>query len=333
MLTSTGHCLQLIDYKLHVHSLAHPKYTYQLRSNPIDGYRSSYFIDASSSFMSATLLNDENHVIIRFLHFPSSPTDRSLPMLSNEPSAPTCYYEDKQETIQLSTSTALVHQASPLMIKCSGPCCHSASFDHCAFNINNYVYVYDLRTLRAAVTVRVPIRRVTLNDMKFSNDNANLLFTTNGQQFQQWDIRESTRSSSLRSPILCSTIRCLQTEPNCILTSSFDERINLIDLRLPTKPVLTYDASSSSSNNPHFTFAIDHGTEHFVAACSQYHIMSVWDLHSGRLLNRLRCPLPTRFVHTFTKCAIGCVAQVPVVALYHPEYRRITDMTQRASSC
>jgi WD40 repeat protein len=130
-------------------------------------------------------------------------------------------------------------------------------------------------------------------------------------------------------PILCSTIKCLQTKSNCILTSSFDERINLIDLRMPTKPLLIYDipSSSSSSNNPHFSFAIDTDTEHFIAACSQYHIVNIWDLNSSRLLNRLKCPIPERFVHTSTKCSIASVdKKMPVLGIYHPEYCRITGM-------
>jgi hypothetical protein len=277
--------------------------------------------------MSTTLLNDENHVIIRFLKFSSLPSDHSLLMLSNNPSASKYYYQEKRETIQLSSS--LINYTSPLMIKCSGPCCYSKSFNHFAFNINNYLYIYDLQTFQSICSLRVPIRGVTLNDIKFSYENSNLIYTTNGHQFQQWDIRQSNRLCSIRMPILCSTIKCLQTKSNCILTSSFDERINLIDLRMPTKPLLIYDipSSSSSSNNPHFSFAIDTDTEHFIAACSQYHIVNIWDLNSSRLLNRLKCPIPERFVHTSTKCSIASVdKKMPVLGIYHPEYCRITGM-------
>jgi hypothetical protein len=323
-LTSSGECIQLIDYKLYLNLLNNPTHSYQLQPNPIDGYRSSYFLDSSSTFMSTTLLNDENHVIIRFLQFSPSSSNRSLPMLSNDPSAPKYYYQEKCQTVQLSSS--LINHTSPLMIKCSGPCCYSTSLDHFAFNINNYLYVYDLQTFQSITSLRVPIRRVTLNDIKFSNENSNIIYTTNGNQFQQWDIRQSNRSCSLRIPILCSTIKCLQTKSNCLLTSSFDEKINLIDLRFPTKPLLTYDSSTLSSNNPHFSFTIDHQTEHFIAACSQYHIVNIWELNSSRLLNRLRCPIPERFVHTSTKCSIACVDKIPCVGIYHSEYNRITRM-------
>jgi hypothetical protein len=323
-LTSSGECIQLIDYKLYLNVLKNPIYSYQLQSNPIDGYRSSYFINSSSSLMSTTLLNDENHVIIRFLQFSSLPSDHSLPMLSNNPLASKYYYQEKCETIQLSSS--LINNTSPLMIKCSGPCCYSKSFDHFAFNINNYLYIYDFETFQSIISLRVPIKRVTLNDIKFSNENSNIIYTTNGSQFQQWDIRQSNRLCSLRIPILCSTIKCLKTKSNCILTSSFDECINLIDLRIPTKPLLIYDLSTSSSNNPHFSFSIDIDTEHFIAACSQYHIVHIWELNSSRLLNRLRCPIPKRFVHTSTKCSISSIDKIPRLAIYHPEYCRITDI-------
>jgi hypothetical protein len=321
-LTSSGQCIQLIDYKFYLNLLNNPTYSYQLQPNPIDGYRSSYFID--SSFMSTTLLNDENHVIIRFLQFSSFPSNHSSSMLSNNPSASNYYYQEKCQTIQLSSS--LINHTSPLMIKCSGPCCYAKTFDHFAFNINNYLYIYDLERFQSILSLRVPIRRVTLSDMKFSNENSNIIYTTNGYQFQQWDIRQSTRLCSVRIPILCSTIKCLQTKLNCILTSSFDERINLIDLRMPTKPLLVYDLSTTSSNNPHFSFAIDTDSEHFIAACSQYHIVHIWDLNSSRLLNRLRCPIPERFVHTSTKCSISCIEKIPRLAVYHPEYCRITGM-------
>jgi WD40 repeat protein len=323
-LTSTGQCIQLIDYKLYLNLLHNPTCSYQLQPNPIDGYRSSYFFDSTSPFMSTTLLNDENHVIIRFLKFSSSPADHSLLMLSNNPSASKYYYQEKCQTIQLSSS--LINYTSPLMIKCSGPCCYSKSLDHFAFNINNYLYIYDLQTFQCISSLRVPIRRVTLNDIKFSNENSNIIYTTNGNQFQQWDIRQSNNLCSLRIPILCSTIKCLQTKSNYLLTSSFDEKINLIDLRQPTKPLLIYDSSTLSSNNPHFTFTIDYQTEHFIAACSQYHIINIWELNSSRLLNRLRCPIPQRFVHTSTKCSIGSIDKIPLVGIYHPEYNRITKM-------
>jgi len=277
--------------------------------------------------MSTTLLNDENNVIIRFLQFSSLPSDHSLLMLSNNPLASKYYYKEKCQTIQLSSS--LVNYTSPLMIKCSGPCCYSKLFDYFAFNINNYLYIYNLETFQSIISLRVPIRRVTLNDMKFSYENSNIIYTTNGYQFQQWDIRESNRSCSLRIPILCSKIKCLEKKLNCILTSSFDERINLIDLRMPTKPLLIYDlstSSSSSSNNPHFSFTIDNDTEDFIAACSQYHIVYIWELNSSRLLNHLRCPIPERFVHTSTKCSISCVDKIPRLGIYHPEYCRITKL-------
>jgi WD40 repeat protein len=168
--------------------------------------------------------------------------------------------------------------------------------------------------------------------MKFSNENSNIIYTTNGYQCQQWDIRQSNRLCSLRIPILCSTIKCLKTKFNCILTSSFDERINLIDLRMPIKPLLIYDLSTtSSSNNPHFSFTIDNDTEYFIAACSQYHIVNIWELNSSRLLNRLRCPIPERFIHTSTKCSISCVDKIPILGIYHPEYSRITKMIDKKS--
>ena len=324
ILTSSGQCIQLTDHKLYLNLLDNPACSYQLQPNPIDGYRSSYFIDSSSSLMSTTLLNDENHVIVRFLQFSPESSAGSSRMLPNKSSAPDYYYRETCQTVQLSNS--VVHHSSPLMIKCSGPCCYSKSFDCFAFNINNFLYIYDLQTFQPIRTLRVPIRRVTLNDMKFSYENSNLIYTTNGYQFQQWDIRQLNQSSSIRLPILCSTIKCLQTKPNCILTSSFDERINLIDLRMPTKPLLIYDLSTSSSNNPHFSFAIDNDTEHFIAACSQYHLVHIWELNSGRLLNRLRCPIPTRFVHTSIKCSISCIDKVPRLAIYHPEYSRINGM-------
>ncbi|CAF3373705.1 unnamed protein product [Rotaria sp. Silwood1] len=331
-ITSTGQCIQLIDYKLYLNLLEYPKYSYQLQPNSIDGYRSSYFIDSSSSLMSTTLLNDENHVIIRFLQFSSITSDHSLQMLSNNSLASKYYYEEKCQTIELSSS--IINHTSPLMIKCSGPCCYSKSFDHFAFNINNYLYIYDLQTFQKILSFRVPIRRITLNDMKFSNDNSNIIYTTNGHLFQQWDIRQSNRLCSLRIPILCSTIKCLQTKFNCILTSSFDERINLIDLRMPTKPLLVYDMStSSSSNNPHFSFSIDTNTENFIAACSQYHILNIWDLKSSQLLNRLQCPIPERFVHTLTKCSIACADKIPILGIYHPEYCRITGMMNKNIFC
>ncbi|CAF1007170.1 unnamed protein product [Rotaria sordida] len=341
-ITSTGQCIQLIDYRLYLHLLEYPIYSYQLQPNSIDGYRSSYFIDSSSSLMSTTLLNDENHVIIRFLQFSSLSSHHSLNMLSNNSLAPKYYYEEKCQTIELSSS--LITHTSPLMIKCSGPCCYSKSFDHFAFNINNYLYIYNLETFQKVLSLRVPIRRVTLNDIKFSNDNSNIIYTTNGHLFQQWDIRQSNRLCSLRIPILCSTIKCLQTKFNCILTSSFDERINLIDLRMPTKPLLIYDmssssspssssSSSSSSNNPHFSFSIDINTENFIAACSQYHILNIWDLKSSQLLNRLRCPIPERFVHTLTKCSIACADKMPVLGISHPEYCQITGMMNKKIFC
>jgi hypothetical protein len=325
-LTSSGECIQLIDYKFYLNLLKNPIYSYQLQSNSIDGYRSSYFIDSSSSFMSTTLLNDENHVIIRFLKFSSFPSDNSLLMLSNNSLAPKYYYQEKCQTIQFSSS--LINSTSPLMIKCSGPCCYSKLLDYFAFNINNYLYIYDIERFQSIRSLRVPIRRVTLNDMKFSYENSNIIYTTNGHQFQQWDLRQSNHLCSLRIPILCSTIKCLQTKSNSILTSSFDERINLIDLRMPIKPSIIYDLpTSSSSNNPHFSFEIDTNTEHFIAACSQYHIVHIWELNSGRLLNHLRCPIPERFVHTSTKCSISCIDEIPRLGIYHPEYCRITRMT------
>jgi hypothetical protein len=329
-LTPSGQCIQFIDYKLYLNPLKTPTNSYHLQGNPVDGYRSSYFMDSSSPLMSTTLLNDENHVIIRFLQFSS---DHSLSsMLSNNPSAPRLYYQEKRETVQLSPS--LINYTSPLMIKCSGPCSYSKSFDRFAFNINNYLYISDLQTFRSILSLRVPIRRVTLNDMKFSNENSNIIYTTNGQQFQQWDMRESNRACSLRIPILCSTIKCLQTKPNCILTSSFDERIHLLDLRVPTKSLLSYDSSTSSaSNNPHFSFNIDNETEDFIAACSQNHIVNIWELNTGRLLNRLRCPIPERFVHTSIKCSIACVDKIPILGIYHPEYCRITKMIENKPFC
>ena len=330
MLTSSGQCIQLINYKLYLTLLNQPRHSYQLPPNPIDGYRSSYFLESSSSLMSTTLLNDENHVIIRFLQFSSAPSPRSSPMICHEPSAINYHSEEICQTIQLSSS--LVNHSSPLLIKCSGPCCYSATFDQFAFNINNYLYIYDLQTFQPIRSMRVPIRRVTLNDVKYSTENSNLIYTTNGSQFQQWDIRQSNRRSSIRIPILCSTIKCLQTKSNCILTSSFDERINLIDLRQPTTPLLIYDLSASSlsvsANNPHFSFAVDHSSEDFIAACSQYHIVHLWDLKSGRLLNRLRSPIPERYIHTPTKCSISSIDRIPRLAVYHPEYSRITSIVQ-----
>lgn len=333
-ITSTGQCIQLIDYKLYFSHLDNLKYLYQLQPNSIDGYRSSYFIDKSSLFMSATLQNDENHVIIRFLKFSSSSSNGALSMLSSNPLAPKYYYEEKRETLPLSSS--LITHASPLMIKCSGPCCYSKSLEYFAFNINNFLYIYDYTRFQTITSLRVPIRRVTLSDMKFSFENSSIIYTTNGQQFQQWDIRQSNRLCSLRIPILCSTIKCLETKSNCILTSSFDERINLIDLRKPTKPLLVYNASPStspSSNNPHFTFDIDLDTENFIGACSQYHILNIWDLKSSQLLNRLRCPIPERFVHTSTKCSIACADKIPILGIYHSEYSRITGMINKKLFC
>ncbi|UJR15984.1 hypothetical protein I4U23_002903 [Adineta vaga] len=325
IITPAGQCIQMINYKLYLNLLKQPNYTYQLQTNPIDDHRSSYFINASSPFMSTTLLHDENHVSIRLLQFSSTPTPNTLSMLSTNPSAPKYYYKENCQTIQLSSST--VTHSSPLLIKCSGPCCYSKSLDSFAFNINNFVYIYDLKTFQSICTLRVPIRRVTLNDMKFSYENSNILYTTNGHQFQQWDIRQSNRSSSIRIPILCSTIQCLQTKPNCILTSSYDERINLIDLRIPTKPLLTYDLSSSTSpNNPHFSFTIDTNSEHFIATCSQYHIVHIWDLNSSRLLNRLRCPIPRTFINTPAKCSITSFDKIPILGIYHPEYCRIAGL-------
>jgi hypothetical protein len=322
MMTSSGQCLQLIDYQLSLTLLNHPTYAYRLQANSIDGARSSYYIESLPSLMSITLLNDENHVIVRFLRFSSTTTRQSQLMLANHSSASNYYYEQQQQIIQLSSTS--MNYTSPLMIKCSGPCCYSRTFEHFAFNINNDLYVYDMKTFQATIALRVPIRRVTLSDMKFSIENPNLIYTTNGQQFQQWDIRQSNRSCSLRLPILCSTIKCLTTKSNCILVSSFDERINLIDLRMPTKHLLIYNASTSSSNNPHFSFSIDHETEDFLAACSQNHIVNVWDLNSARLLNRFQCPVPQRFVHTTTKCSITCVDRVPILGIHHPEYCRFT---------
>lgn len=328
MLTPSGQCIQLINYKLYLTLLNHPDYSYQLGTNPIDGYRSSYFIESLPFLMSTTLLNDENHVIIRFLKFSSIPSAHSSPMICSNPSASNYYSEEINQTIQLSSST-LVNHTSPLMIKCSGPCCYSPTFDHFAFNINNYLYIYDLQTFQSIRSIRVPIRRVTLNDIKYAPENSNLIYTTNGSQFQQWDIRQSTRVASVRIPILCSTIKCLQSKSNCLLTSSFDERINLIDLRQPTQPLLIYDLSTSTStNNPHFSFALDHSSEDFLAACSQYHILHLWDVNSGRLLNRLRSPIPERYIHTPTKCSISSIDRIPRLAVYHPEYSRITQMVQ-----
>ncbi|CAF1935019.1 unnamed protein product [Rotaria magnacalcarata] len=326
-ITSTGQSIQLLDYKLYLNLLDNPTYTYQLQPNTIDGYRSSYFIDSSSPFMSVTLLNDENHAIIRFLKFSAIPSDHSLLMLSSNPLAAKYYYEEKYKTLHL--PSPLMNHTSPLMIKCSGPCCYSESLDRFAFNINNFVYIYDLQTFNTIVSLRVPIRRVTLNDMKFSYENSNIIYTTNGQQFQQWDMRQSNRSCSLRMPILCSTIKCLKSKSNCILTSSFDEQINLLDLRMATKPLLIYNCSSSSSNNPHFTFEIDSDTENFIVACSQYHILYTWDLKTSQLLNRLRCPIPQRFIHTSIKCSIACADKMPILGVYHPEYCRITGMMNR----
>lgn len=324
-LTSSGQCLQLLDYQLYLTDLRNRDVSYRLQPNSIDGARSSYYQESGSSLMSTTLLNDENHVIVRFVHFSPSSTGHPFQMISTSPSAPAYHYQEKQHSLRLSSSS-LVNHSSPLMIKCSGPCCYSGSFDRFAFNVNNYLYIYDLPTSQLFTSVRVPIRRVTLNDVKFSSENSNLLYTTNGHQFQQWDLRESNRTCSSRLPILCSTIKCLQSKSNCLLTSSFDERTNLIDLRQPTQPLLVYDSStsSSSSTNPHFTFTIDHGSEHFLAACSQHHIAHVWDLLSGRLLNRFRCPIPERLVHSSSKCAIACVSRVPHLGIYHPEYTRLS---------
>lgn len=329
IISPSGQCIQLIDYKLYLNNLENPTYSYQLQPNPIDNNRSSYFIDSPSPLMSTTLLNDESHVMIRFLQFSSSNLSNFSAMLSDNSLAPTYYYQEKCQTIQLPSS--LINHASPLMIKCSGPCSYSKLFDNFTFNINNFLYVYDCKTFQSKISLRVPIRRVTLNDVKFSYENSNIIYTTNGQQFQQWDIRQSSRSCSLRIPILCSTIKCLQTKPNCVLTSSFDELINLIDLRMPTKPLLVYNTSSSStpSNNPHFLFSIDMDTENFIAACSQYHICYIWDLKSSQLLNRLRCPIPERSVHTPAKCSIGCVDKVPLLGVYHSEYCRITGMMNK----
>ena len=330
ILTSTGQCIQLNDYKLYLNILENPIYSYELQPNSIDGYHSSYFMDSYSSLMSTTLLNDENHVIIRFLQFSSLSSEQSLPMLSNDSLAPKYYYQEKCQTLQLSSS--LINSMSPLMIKCSGPCCYSKLFDRFAFNINNYLYIYDLQTFQIIVSLRIPIKRVTLNDVKFSNDSSNIIYTTNGLQCQQWDIRQSNRLCSSRIPIPCSTIKSLQTIRNCILMSSYDERVNLIDLRMPTKPLLIYDLPTTiSTNNPHFTFSIDINTENYIAACSQYHIFNIWDLKSSRLLNRLRCPIPERFVHTSTKCSIACANRIPILGVYHPEYCRITGMINKKS--
>lgn len=328
--TPSGQCIQLVNYKLYLNLLNQPACSYQLQANPVDGYRSSYFIDLPSALMSTTLQNDENHATIRFLRFTPTPSASSSKMLCNNPSAADYFYEENCQTVQLSSTP--VNHVSPLMIKCSGPCCYSKSLDRFAININNHLYIYDLSTFQATCSVRVPVRRVTLSDMKFSHDNSNIIYTTNGHQFQQWDIRQSHRLTTLRMPILCSTIKCLQTRPAHILTSSFDERINLLDLRVPTKPLLAYDLSpSSSSSNPHFSFALDADSEQFIAACSQHHIAHIWNLNTGQLLNRLRCPIPERFVHTSAKCSIASVDRIPIVGVYHPEYCRLAGvLTRRA---
>ncbi|CAF1206364.1 unnamed protein product [Adineta ricciae] len=326
-ITNAGQCIRLINYKFYLNLLKNPTHTYQLQTNPIDDRRSSYFLDSFSPFMSATLLHDENHVNIRFLRFSSSQSAHTLPMLSADASAPDYYYEETCQTVQ-SSSSSFTH-TSPLMIRCSGPCCYSKSLNQFAFNINNHVYIYDFQTFQSICSLRVPIRRVTLTDMKFSYENSNILYTTNGHQFQQWDLRQSNYSTSTRIHILCSKIQCLQRQSNCILTSSFDERINLIDLRHPTKPLLTYDLSSTSSNNPHFSFTIDTDTEHFVAACSQHHIVHIWDLNTGRLLNRLRCPIPKNFLNASAKCSITSFDNTPVLGIYHPEYCRLTGLMNR----
>lgn len=324
ILTSSGQCIQIIDYKLNSSLLNHPIYNYQLQPNTIDGYRSSYYHDSSSRLMSTTLLNDENHVIIRFLKFSSEEFDDSLLMLSNNSLSSNFYYQEQCQTIELSSS--LLNYTSPLMMKCSGPCCYTKFFDYFAFNINNYLYLYDLNNFQMIKTFRVPIRGLTLNDMKFSHDNSNIIYTTNGSQFQQWDLRQTNRLSSIRIPIQCSTIKSLEKQSYSILTSSYDEKINLIDLRLPTKPLLIYDIPSSSSNNPHFTFSIDIYSENYLAACSQYHIVYIWELNSSRLLNHLRCPIPERFVHTLTKCSISSIDNIPRLGIYHPEYSHITKI-------
>jgi len=324
MLTSLGQCFQLIDYHFRLTLIDQPKFSYFLRPNSIDGARSSYFIENSNSLMSTTLLNDENHVIVRFLDFSSTNDEHFRSLLCDDPSASNYFYKENEQTIRISSSSS--NHSSPLMIKCSGPCCYSSSIDRFAFNINNDVFVYDSNRFQSIDSFRVPIRRVTLNDLKFSTENSNLIYTTNGQQFQQWDLRQSSRSRSLRVPILCSTIRCVRTEPNFLLISSFDERINLIDLRFPTRPLRIFDIGNSSSNNPHFSFTIDDGNENFLAACSQIRIVYVWDFHSGRLLNRFQCPLPENWIHTPTKCSIASVNHLPVLGISHPDYCRLTNL-------
>ena len=311
----------MIDYKFYLTPLDRPSSVYHLQTNPIDGHRSSFYFDSTERLMSTTLLNDENHVIIRFLELSSLPTDDSLEMLTTDHRSSKYFYRETCQTIELSSPS--MNLTSPLMIKCSGPCVYSKQFEYFAFNINNYLYIYDCQTFQMKTSLRVPIRRVTLSDVEFSNENPNLIYTTNGSQFQQWDIRQSNRLSSLRIPVQCSTIKCLRTNANSLLTSSFDERIQLFDLRQTRKPLTIYGISSNQANNPHFTFTIDNQTEEFIAACSQYHLVHLWELKTGRCLNRLRCPIPSHFVHTTTKSSINSIDRIPRLAIYHPEYTRI----------
>lgn len=272
--------------------------------------------------MSTTLLHDEVHVIVRFLEFSSVSKKDFSTMISNHPSSAPYFVGEKQKILTLSST--MLSQNSSLMIKCAGPCCYSLAFDNFAFNIDNHLNIYDMKTFEMISSLRVPIRRVTLSDVKFSNENSNLIFTTNGHQCQQWDIRQSNRVCALRLPIACSKLKCLQTKSNCILTSSFDERINLIDLRWFTKPLLIYDLSTSTSNNPHFDFSIDYGTEDFVAACSHYHLANVWDLNSGELLNRFRSVIPERLTRMPSQCAIASINRIPILGIYRLESTRFS---------
>lgn len=319
---SSGECLQIIDFHLYLTKLSSTqRFVYRLQDNSIEGIRSSYFVGDDPYFMSSTLLNDETSVSIRFSRFSASEKENFSTMISSDPCSPNYFSHHIEKIVVLSSSST--NYNSSLRIKTGGPCCYSSTQDYFAINIDNVLNVYDFRTFRQNHSIRVPIHRVTLSDVKFSRENPNVIFTTNGNQFQQWDIRQSHRVQAQRLPISCSVIKPLKTKFNSVLVSSFDERIKLIDLRYPTKPMMIYDFLSPNTNNPHFTFSIDHSNEHYIGACSQQFVANIWDLHSGDLLNRFLCPIQEHFVHTPSRCALTSIDNQPVMAIYHPEYSRL----------
>ncbi|CAF1051167.1 unnamed protein product [Didymodactylos carnosus] len=341
-LANDGYCIQVTSNHISLqelnNSLFHVCYYSQYKL-PIQSEQSSFYIDkpaGTSVIMSTTHTSyNLNTVTAQFIELPVINQDDI--MQSNQGYELCRMNCDKQDIDpkyyrKLSRTLRLAHYDEEEIdnfelsyIPASnalGPCCYSNSFAHFTFNVNNQLSIYDMNTFKSVICKDLNIKRVCLCDTKFSTENSQLLYLTDGHRLQMYDLRgNDVRKFSNEK---CSMIKCLKRNTNYLLTSYWNETVSLNDIRM-RKSIFNYEtnAISFSDLNPNFTFTIDDETENYVSACSQYHIAYIWDLNDGSLINQFQCPLPKRKIYMQTKSTIACVKEMPVMIVYHPEYTKL----------